>query len=61
MVSPADHPNGSAALIAGYLASALIYGARKAGVTLTPEEAASGAAALIALVLVAAGKATKTP
>ena len=59
MVSPKDHPNASAALIAGYLASAIIYGAKKAGVELTPEEASSAAAALIGLVLFFASKKTK--
>jgi hypothetical protein len=59
VISPKDHPNGSAALIVGYLASALVYGAKKAGLELTPEEAASAAAALIGLFLFAAGKAEK--
>jgi hypothetical protein len=60
VVSPKDHPNASAALIVGYLASAIVYGAKKAGLHLTVEEASSVASALIALVLFAAGKAAKT-
>lgn len=58
MISPKDHPNAFAAIVAGYLASALVYGARKAGLDLTPEEASSAAAALIGLVLFAARKAS---
>lgn len=50
-LSPSSHPNASMALIAGYIASALVYGAKKAGLDLTPEEASSAAAGLIALAL----------
>jgi hypothetical protein len=57
--TPTDHPNASAAIIAGYLASAIIYGAKKAGVTLTLEEASTGATALIALALFVAGAKSK--
>jgi len=51
MISPSDHPNTSAALIVGWLASALVYGAHRANVELTPEDATYGATALIGLVL----------
>jgi hypothetical protein len=60
LLSPTDHPNATAALVAGYVASAIISGAKKAGVDLTVEEASTAASALIALVLFAAGKAAKT-
>jgi hypothetical protein len=60
LISPKDHPNATAALVAGYVASAIIYGTKKAGVDLTVEEASTAASALIALVLFAAGKAAKT-
>jgi hypothetical protein len=56
MVNPKDHPNASAAVIVGYAASAIVYGAKKAGYELTVEEATSAATALIALALFAAGK-----
>jgi hypothetical protein len=51
MVSPSDHPNTSAALIVGWVASALVYGGHRAGIDLTPEDATYGATALIGLVL----------
>jgi hypothetical protein len=57
MVNPKDHPNASAAVIVGYAASAIVYGAKKAGYTLTVEEATTAATALIALFLFLAGKA----
>jgi hypothetical protein len=56
MISPKDHPNASATVIVGYLATAIVYGAKKAGVDLTVEEATTAATALIALALLAAGK-----
>jgi hypothetical protein len=55
MVSPRDHPNASAAIITGYLASAIVYGAKKAGYELTVEEATTASTALIALALFLAG------
>ena len=61
MVSPASHPNTSAALIVGWLASALVYGGHRAGITLTPEDATYGATALIALVLFIGKKRGSTP
>ena len=51
MVSPSDHPNTSAALIVGWVASALVYGGHRAGFDLTPEDATYGATALIGFVL----------
>jgi hypothetical protein len=57
MVSPKDHPNASATVIVGYLATAIVYGAKKAGVDLTVEEATTAATALIAVALFLAGKA----
>jgi hypothetical protein len=61
MVTPSDHPNTSAALIVGWIASALVYGGHRAGITLTPEDATYGATALIALVLFIGKKTTSTP
>jgi predicted branched-subunit amino acid permease len=60
MVNPKDHPNASAAIIVGYLATAIVYGAQKAGYTLTVQEATTASTALIALVLFLAGKRTRT-
>ena len=59
--SPKDHPNAFAALAAGYIATIIVYGAKKAGVDITPAEASSGAVALISLALFAAGKVVKQP
>ena len=51
MINPKDHPNASMALIAGYVASVLVYTAKRLGVELTPEEATTAAAGLIGAVL----------
>ena len=51
MPNPSDHPNASAAIIVGYLASVIVYSSKRAGVELTVEEATTAATALIALVL----------
>lgn len=51
VISPKDHPNASAAVIVGYVASAIVYGAKKAGLDLTVEEATTAATALIGLAL----------
>jgi hypothetical protein len=59
MISPKDHPNASAAVIVGYVASAVVYAAKRAGYELTPEEATTAATALIGLMLFVAGKAKK--
>ena len=59
MISPKDHPNASTAVIVGYLASVLVYAAKRAGLELTVEEATTAASALIGLALFAAGKAKK--
>ncbi len=61
MLSPSDHPNTSAALIVGWVASALVYGGHRAGIDLTPEDATYGATALIGLVLFLGKKRGVTP
>jgi hypothetical protein len=58
--NPSDHPNAAAAVVAGYLATAIIYGCKQAGVEITLPEATSAATAVIALVIFLAGK-KKTP
>lgn len=57
MISPKDHPNASATVIVGYIATAIVYGAKRAGVDLTVEEATTAATALIGVALFFAGKA----
>lgn len=56
--TPADHPNASAAIIAGYLSQVVVFAAKKAGVDITPQEGMTASVALISLVLFVAGKKT---
>lgn len=54
--TPADHPNASAALIAGYISQVLVFAGNKAGLEITPQEGMTAGVALIGLVLFVAGK-----
>jgi hypothetical protein len=59
LVSPREHPNASAAIIAGWVSQVIVFAANKAHVSITPQEGMTASVALISLALFAAGKAAK--